>query len=585
MEKIENKNDTKIGEKMNGKIIAICLITLFFISMINSSIVTEAEDTGKNLIKTFTANDWENYDSSHKVQSGLLYTDYGDEDETSDKGVHIKVKTSCGLLGHLKLTQKAWHTVYWTTNSESNFQFSFDYSTWGNILLEGMNYCGINTGWCNVTVFFQVKDIKTGSYWINYERCVAAKSDILFPIKQNFDENTKFSSRTMHMTEGRELLIKSGIIVKNYILAELLAAEGCDSNIYGKMNSIKIYSDYNPNEPILSIDPDPPNHDFGTQYRGIRIWSFNVFNTGGGSLGTYEIYTECSWIQKIIKIPISGSYNYWKNFLIFNTTGLDEGQHQATFEIQSDYGHKTGTIKINIINAPPYSPHNPLPENEIDDAIVDPDYGTVWLFWNCSDVDKDQLSYKAYFGNNPEGLTRIQNQIFIIPNGAFTYVRGIGYGETCYWKVISEDDRGHSTEGPIWTFKTNLRPNKPDKPIGKKQGSTEKTYTYKTSTTDPNGHNLFYKFDWGDGTESAWLGPYESGGTVEASHSWDKIDDYNIKVKAKDSRNGVSEWSESLEVSMPKVKSKSVKSQILIIIEKLDNLYLLSIIRQLIFAI
>lgn len=321
---------------------------LFFISTLNNSIISTGKNSDKNLVENFTSTDWEEFDSSHNLQEGWLHTDHGFEEETNDKGIHIRVDTSCGLLGYLKLTQKAWHTKYWTTSHESNFQFVFDYSTWGSILLEGINYCGINTGWCNVTVFFQVIDIETDSYWINYERCVAAKSDILFPISQNFDENLKYSSRKMHITEGKDLIIKAGIKVQNYIIAELLAAESCYSNIYGKMNSIKIYSDYDPDAPVLSTDPDSPNHNFGTQYRGIRIWSFNVYNSGGGTLGDYEISTKSDWIKKIIKIPFS-SYNYWKNFLIFNTTELAEGEHEATFTINSEYGSKTGTIKMILL--------------------------------------------------------------------------------------------------------------------------------------------------------------------------------------------------------------------------------------------
>jgi len=531
---------------------------LFFISTLNNSIISTGKDPDKNLVENFTSTDWEKFDSSHNVQEGWLHTDHGFEEETNDKGVHIRVDTSCGILGYLKLTQKAGHTKYWTTSHDSNFQFVFDYSTWGSILLEGMNYCGINTGWCNVTVFFQVIDIETDSYWINYKRCVAAKSDILFPISQNFDENLKYSSRKMHITEGRDLIIKAGIKVQNYIIAELLAAESCYSNIYGKMNSIKIYSDYDPDAPILSTDPDPPNHDFGTQYRGIRIWSFNVYNSGGGTLGDYEISTESDWIKKIIKIPSSNKYNYWKNFLIFNTTGLAEDEHEATFTINSEYGSKTGTIKIDIINAPPYPPNNPYPEDEMEDTIVGPDYGTVWLFWNCSDVDKNPLTYDVYFGSNPDTLTKIDNQIIKIPGGAFTYQNGVGYGKTRYWKVIAKDDRGHSTKGPIWSFTTNIRPNKPEKPDGETQGSKDTTYSYTAMTTDPNGHNLKYKFDWGDETESNWLGPYDSGDTVTASHTWEDKGSYNIKVKAKDSRGGISDWSEPLTVAMPKTRNKEV---------------------------
>ena len=65
---------------------------------------------------------------------------------------------------------------------------------------------------------------------------------------------------------------------------------------------------------------------------------------------------------------------------------------------------------------------------------------------------------------------------------------------------------------------------------------------------------LYYKFDWGDDTDSGWLGPYNSGDIVEASHSWDEKGNYNIRVIAKDENNKYSQWSEPLPISMPKNK-------------------------------
>ena len=67
---------------------------------------------------------------------------------------------------------------------------------------------------------------------------------------------------------------------------------------------------------------------------------------------------------------------------------------------------------------------------------------------------------------------------------------------------------------------------------------------------------IFYMFDWGD-TSSGWLGPYESGIICEAIHTWTEKGSYEIKVKAKDINGLVSDWSDPLEVSMPKSKSYS----------------------------
>ena len=97
-------------------------------------------------------------------------------------------------------------------------------------------------------------------------------------------------------------------------------------------------------------------------------------------------------------------------------------------------------------------------------------------------------------------------------------------------------------------------PDTPSKPSGQTSGKNGEEYTYSTSTTDPQGEQVFYWWDWGDGSNSGWLGPFESGDTAEASHTWENRGDYSIKVKAKDINDFESEWSDPLPISMPRNK-------------------------------
>jgi len=100
----------------------------------------------------------------------------------------------------------------------------------------------------------------------------------------------------------------------------------------------------------------------------------------------------------------------------------------------------------------------------------------------------------------------------------------------------------------------SLPPKKPDKPIGPATGEPGENQIYTAVTTDPNEDKVYYLFDWGDGTQSKWLGPFESGQICETSHEWEEQGQYSIKVKAKDIHGVQSEWSDPLEVSMPKNK-------------------------------
>jgi len=71
-------------------------------------------------------------------------------------------------------------------------------------------------------------------------------------------------------------------------------------------------------------------------------------------------------------------------------------------------------------------------------------------------------------------------------------------------------------------------------------------YEFTTSTTDPNGagQQLWYFFDWGDGTNSGWVGPYLSGEIASAKVTWDSMNLYSIRVKARDIHEAESSWSD-----------------------------------------
>jgi choloylglycine hydrolase len=98
----------------------------------------------------------------------------------------------------------------------------------------------------------------------------------------------------------------------------------------------------------------------------------------------------------------------------------------------------------------------------------------------------------------------------------------------------------------------NICPNKPTTPTGPSTGKINEEQLYSSSTIDPDGDKVSYIFDWGDGNNSGWLGPFDSGEICEISYSWFNQGNYEIKVKAKDIYDAKSEWSNPLEISMPK---------------------------------
>ncbi len=100
------------------------------------------------------------------------------------------------------------------------------------------------------------------------------------------------------------------------------------------------------------------------------------------------------------------------------------------------------------------------------------------------------------------------------------------------------------------TVTTSNPPATPAVPSGPAHGVRNAEYIFSSSTTDPDGDQIFYMFSWDDGTSSEWLGPYTSGFTASTVHSWSELGTYNVKVKAKDTNGATSDWSQPHEISI-----------------------------------
>jgi thiol-disulfide isomerase/thioredoxin len=86
-------------------------------------------------------------------------------------------------------------------------------------------------------------------------------------------------------------------------------------------------------------------------------------------------------------------------------------------------------------------------------------------------------------------------------------------------------------------------PDIPAAPTGPTSGTIGVSYEFQSLGTHPQNKQLYYFFDWGDGLNSGWVGPYNSGVPGKASHSWNAAGDYLVKVKTKDTAGIESDWS------------------------------------------
>ena len=145
---------------------------------------------------------------------------------------------------------------------------------------------------------------------------------------------------------------------------------------------------------------------------------------------------------------------------------------------------------------------------------------------------------------------------------------GTGATVTYKWSSTGEkniavqvtDSNGYSSvDKATVTVKNNE--NIPSKPTlsGPSSGKPDTSYSFTAkSTDDDSGDQIYYYFDWGDDTNSGWVGPYDSGDFCTKSHKWSSMGSYQVKVRAKDSADQESSWSDPLTITMPKGKTANL---------------------------
>jgi hypothetical protein len=116
-------------------------------------------------------------------------------------------------------------------------------------------------------------------------------------------------------------------------------------------------------------------------------------------------------------------------------------------------------------------------------------------------------------------------------------------------------DQSHYT----MCFKTYGKYNDPPIQIfinGPHYGKVNTVYTFSVGPiTNPESDQFYGLWDFGDGSQGSWQGPYESGQTFSFSHAWSEPGNYTIKVKIKDSQGVESDWSAPFFIEIVQLKT------------------------------
>lgn len=220
----------------------------------------------------------------------------------------------------------------------------------------------------------------------------------------------------------------------------------------------------------------------------------------------------------------------------WGTSGTYQVRANAT-DINGASSGRSSPLTVTIdANAPPNIPIKPSGSGS---NII----GSIYSYSTyATDPNGNQLKYTFDWGDGTSSTTSL------VKSGTSASARHAWNSAGTYRvKAIATDINGASSgwSSPLTaTIIADNPPNTPIAPNGPSSGSHQVVYKYITHTKDPNGDQVEYTFDWGDGTTSV-TGLVNSGKSISSSHKWIIAGKYTIRIMAKDSRNESSGWSNS----------------------------------------
>jgi hypothetical protein len=130
-----------------------------------------------------------------------------------------------------------------------------------------------------------------------------------------------------------------------------------------------------------------------------------------------------------------------KNFITFMLVVICA---LVMYSCKEDSTPSTPGGPVTTTNHPPDTARNPNPP----DGSTNVPHGNVTLSWTCTDPDQgDTLRYNVYVSTaSPPAQLVSQNQL------AASFVINVPSGSR-YWRIVSRDNHGDSTQGHVWNFR------------------------------------------------------------------------------------------------------------------------------------
>jgi hypothetical protein len=318
------------------------------------------------------------------------------------------------------------------------------------------------------------------------------------------------------------------------------------------------------NRTVANIDLDLSAYWLGNGEIQVTIdVTNNEASTYDGHLHVYvtEIYSRWNVLGTQYKFAMINDYAINQNVQINSgsTETFDElwsGYTDITlsnikviasiFDASTKWTDETDAADPEIPNtSPPTTPMTPS----------GPTSGIVGMSYDYQTVSTEPNGDEIKYGWDWNGDDDVDEWTGYYPSGSMVTTEHAWSSTGTYQvKVKAKDQFGteSSFSSPLSvTITIGDPPSIPSAPIGETNGMHGTSYEYATSTTDPNmGDQVYYYFDWGDGSNSGWIGPNPSGQVITDTKIWDEPGTFDVKVKAKDLAGSETDWSPVTAVTM-----------------------------------
>jgi pyrrolidone-carboxylate peptidase len=317
----------------------------------------------------------------------------------------------------------------------------------------------------------------------------------------------------------------------------------------------------------FSTDPElNPEGWQGENWEGLGYDIYSYFPKPGEYTGMFEVDYQHTWDD------------FWNvTALIHPFAIISFGAGVGPWEIEYNARNLGAWIPD---NEPPYQPtpcppdeskpvdyvrHATLPVQQIADAVHAQTTLDAWVDWS-GNPGAYLCEYIAYLAMWYQDMHNTTNDAAPCRTAGFIHVNaGVPV------ELAMEATKITIRETIQYLSTINLPPGTPTI-TGQENGTIKQTYNYNCSTLDPDRDDVLYYIDWGDGTNSGWIGSYSSGEVITVSHVWNKKGTYTVKVKAKDVLGAESGWG-TLKVTMPVSSMKPMPGFLEMFFERFPNAF------------